>query len=143
MANDQSQEQKKRSSKRHRKKDSSFFYADGHCLFINSELEPIFPKYKGRVVLGGGIEKDDSDSYAAFTKRGPSASQTTAAKVMDVIVRPHTADTVSACTQVRVSRHLDTSATTQFCPSRGPTSEEPVVLLERNLYGHPVAVLLG
>ena len=86
--------------------------------------------------------KDDSGSYAALTKQGPSALQMTAAEVIGVIARPHTYDAVSACVQVRVSRHLDTSTTTQFCPSRGPTSEEPVVLLERHLYGHPVAVLL-
>ena len=87
--------------------------------------------------------KDDSGSYAAFTKQGPSASQTTAAKVIGVIVRPQTTDAVSACTQVRVSRFLDTSNTTQNGPNRGPTSEEPVVPLERNLYGHTVAALLA
>ena len=86
--------------------------------------------------------KDDSGSYAAFTKQGPSSSQMTAAKVIDVIARLRTADAVSACTQVRVSRHLDTSTTTQNGPNRGPTSEEKVVLLERNLYGHPFAGLL-
>ena len=85
--------------------------------------------------------KDDSGSYAAVTKHDPSASQMTASKVMDVIERPRTADT-SACPQVRVSRHLDTSTTTQNGPNRGPTSEESVVLLERILYGHSVAVLL-
>ena len=72
------------------------------CHLKNSELEPIFPKYKGRVVLRGGIVKVDSGSYAAFTKQGPSALQMTAAKVIGVRVRPHTADAVSACTQVRV-----------------------------------------
>ena len=130
MASDESQEHKKRSLKRHRKKDSSFFYADGHCLFINSELEPIFPKYKGRVVLRCDIVKDDSDSYAAFTKQGRSASQMTTAKVIGVIVRPHTADAVSACTQVRVSRHLDTSTTTQKCQKYGPTSNQWFFLSE-------------
>ena len=56
--------------------------------------------------------KVDSGSYAAFTKHSPS-SQVKAAKVIGVRLRPHTADAVSACTQVRVSRHLDTSTTTQ------------------------------
>ena len=86
------------------------------CHLKNSELEPKFQKYKGRVVLRGDIEKDDSGSYAALTKQGPSASQMTAAKVIGVTVRPHTGDAVSACTQVRVSRHLDTSTTTQKWP---------------------------
>ena len=44
-------------------------------------------KYKGRVVLGGDIVKDDSGSYALFTEQGSSASQMTAAKVMAVISR--------------------------------------------------------
>ena len=53
----------------------------------NAELEPKFPKYKGRVVLRGGIAKDDSGSYAVLTEQGSSASQMTAVKVMDVIAR--------------------------------------------------------
>ena len=34
------------------------------CHLKNSELEPQFQKYKGRVVLRGDIVKDDSASYA-------------------------------------------------------------------------------
>ena len=43
-----------------------------------------FQKYKGRVVLRGDIVIDDSGSYAVFTEQGSSASQMTAAKVMDI-----------------------------------------------------------
>ena len=90
-------------------------------------------KYKGRVVLRGDIVKDDSGSYAAFTEQGSSASQMTAAKVMDIISRlpgcdGQAADAVSAYTQVQngrrskifentkigMSRHLDSSTTTQM-----------------------------
>ena len=46
------------------------------CHLKNSEL-----------VLRGGIVKDDSGSYAVFTEQGSSASQMTAAKVMDIISR--------------------------------------------------------
>ena len=56
------------------------------CHFKNSELELKLQKYKGRVVLRGDIVKDDSGSYAVFTEQG-SASQMTAAKVMDIISR--------------------------------------------------------
>ena len=49
------------------------------CSLKNSELEPQFQKYKGRVVLRGDIVKDDSGSYAVFTGQGSSASQMTAA----------------------------------------------------------------
>ena len=55
------------------------------CHLKNSELEPRYQKYKGRVVLRGDIVKDDSGSYAVFTEQ--SASQTTAAKVVDIISR--------------------------------------------------------
>ena len=34
------------------------------CHLKNSELEPQYQKYKGRVVLRGDIVKDDSGSYA-------------------------------------------------------------------------------
>ena len=57
------------------------------CHIKNAELEPKCQKYKGRVVLRGEIVKDDSGSYAVFTEQGSSASQMTAAKVIDVIAR--------------------------------------------------------
>ena len=48
------------------------------CHLKNSQLEPQFQKYKGRVVLRGDIVKDDSGSYAVFTEQRSSASQMTA-----------------------------------------------------------------
>ena len=74
------------------------------CHLKNAELEAKHQKYKGRVVLRGDIVKDDSGSYAVFTEQGSSASQLTAAKVMDIISRlpgcaRQAADAVSACTQ--------------------------------------------
>ena len=64
-------------------------------------------KYKGRVVLRGDIVKDDSGSYAVFTEQGSSASQMTAAKLMDIKSRLPTcsgqaADALSAHTQVKM-----------------------------------------
>ena len=103
------------------------------CHLKNAELETKHQKYKGRVVLRGDIVKDDSGSYAVFTEQGPSASQMAAAKFMDIISRlpgcaGQAADAVSAKTQVnmkdapklfknskiRMSRHLDSSTTTQM-----------------------------
>ena len=77
------------------------------CHLKNSELEPQFKKYKGRVVLRGDIVKDDSGAYAVLTEQGSSASQMTAAKVMDVIARQpdcdgQAADAISAYTQVKI-----------------------------------------
>ena len=57
------------------------------CHLKNAELEIKHQKYKGRIVLLGNIVKDDSGAYAVFTEQGSSASQMTAAKVMDIISR--------------------------------------------------------
>ena len=77
------------------------------CHLKNSELEPQLQKYKGRVVLRGDIVIDDAGSYAVLTEQGSSASQMTAAKVMDVIASlpdcaGPAADAVSAYTPVRM-----------------------------------------
>ena len=129
------------------------------CHLKNVELEAKHQKYKGRVVLRGEIVKDNSGSYAVFTEQGSSASQVTAAKIMDIISRllgcdGHAADAVSACTQVKMEdAHklwkiprsecpdiLDLSTTTNGL-SHGPVSKTQSVPLERNLYGHPLARL--
>ena len=130
------------------------------CHLKNAELEVKHQEYKGRVVLRGDTVKDDSGSYAVFTAQGPSASRMTAAKIMDFISRlpgcdGQAADAVSAYTQVKmedaqkiienskigVSRHLDSSTTTQMAKIM-VRMEDPVVPLERNLYGHPFTGLL-
>ena len=77
------------------------------CHLKNAELEAKHQKYKGRVVLRGDIVKDDSGSYAVITEQGSSASQMTAAKIMDIISRRpgcdgQAADAVSAYTQVKM-----------------------------------------
>ena len=77
------------------------------CHLKNAELETKHQKYKGRVVLRGDIVKDDSGSYAVFTQQGSSASQMTAAKVLDSISRlpgcdGQAADAVSAYTQLKI-----------------------------------------
>ena len=77
------------------------------CHLGNSELEPQYPKYKGRVVLRGDIARDDSGSNAVFTEQGSSISQMTAAKVMDIISRlpgcaGQAADAVSVYTEVKM-----------------------------------------
>ena len=116
-------------------------------------------KYKGRVVLRGDIVKDDSGSYAVFTEQGSSASQITAAKVMEIISRlpgcaGQAADAVSAYTQVKMEDAPKLLKIPKSeCPDiwirqprhKWPKSwssmEDPVVSLERNLYGHPLAGL--
>ena len=130
------------------------------CHLKNAELEAKHQKYKGRVVIRGDIVKDDSGSYAVFTEQGSSASQMTAAKVTDIISRlPEcsgpAADAVSACTQVKMEdAHKLLKIPKSECPDiwirlprhKWPKSwssmGDPVVPLERNLYGYPLAGLL-
>ena len=118
-------------------------------------------KHKGRVVLRGDIVKDDSGSYAVFTEQGSSASQMTAAKVMDIISRlprwnGQAADTVSAYTQVKNGRcsqiiensKIGVSRTFGFVyhdtngQNHGPLWKTQLFPLDRNLYGHLLARLL-
>ena len=104
--------------------------------------------------------KDDSGSYAVFTEQGSSASQMTAAKVMDFISRlpgcaGQAADAISVYTKVKME---DAPSLLKILKSECPdiwirlpkhkwpkswsSMEDPVVPLERNLYGHPLAGLL-
>ena len=126
------------------------------CHLKNAELEAKHQKYKGRVVLRGDIVKDNSGAYAVFTEQGSSASQMTAAKIMDIISRlpgcdGQAADAISAKTQVKMEdAHKLLKIPKSECPDiwirlprhKWPKSwssmEDPVVPLERNLYGHPL-----
>ena len=130
------------------------------CHLKIAEQEPKLQKYKGRVVLRGDSVKDDSGAYAVFTEQGSSASQMTAAKIMDVIARlpgctGQAADAVSVYIQVKIEDGPKLLKIPQNeCPDvwiplprhKWPKSwsdiEGPVVPLERNLYGHPLAGLL-
>ena len=130
------------------------------CHWKKAEFETKHQKYKGRDVVRGDIVKDDSGSYAVFTEQGSSASQVTAATVMDIIsILPgcagQAADAVSAYTQVKMEDAPKILKIPKSeCPDiwirlprhKWPKSwssmEDPVVPLERNLYGHPLAGLL-
>ena len=129
------------------------------CHLKNAELETKHQKYKGRVVLRGDIVTDDSGSSAVFAEQG-SSFQMTVAKVRDIISRlpgcaGQAADAVSAYTQVRMEDAPKLlKIPTSECPDiwirlprhKWPKSwssmEDPVVPLERNLHGHPLAGLL-
>ena len=111
------------------------------CHLKNSELEPEFQKYKGRVVLRGDSVKDDSGgSYAVFTEQGSTASQMMAAEVMDVTFKTIKMCTTSSrrnislhpsqnggpskiigMTKVRVPRSLDSQGdgVLRACPKKG------------------------
>ena len=145
------------------------------CHLKNAELEAKHQKYKGRVVLRGDTVKNDSGSYAVFTEQGSSSSQMTAAKVMDIIYRlpgyaRQEADAVSAYTQVKMedapkiiensqigmSRHLDSSTTTQMAkimvqygrPSRSSWAKSvrssfDRTVMRKTIWENPIEVRLG
>ena len=157
MGADESQKQKKDVIADTRKEGETVHFASSMDIYHlkKAELEPKFQKYKGRVVLGGDSVKDDSGSYAVFTGQGSSASQMTAAKIMDVMARlpgcsGQAADAVSTYTQVNMEGAPSLLRIPQSeCPDirirlpkhRRPKSlssmEKPVVPLERNLHRHP------
>ena len=116
-------------------------------------MEAKHQKYKGRVVLRCDIVEDDSGSYAVFTEQGSSASQITAAKVIDIISRlpgcaGQTADAVSAYTQVKMKNPKSECPDIRIrlprhtWPKSWSSMEDPVFPLGRNLYGHLLAGLL-
>ena len=104
--------------------------------------------------------KDDSGACAVFTKQGSPASHMTAAKVMDVIARlldcdRQAADAISAYTQVKMEdEQKRLKIPKSECPDvwtrlpkhKRPKSweyiENPVVFLERKIFGHLLAGLL-
>ena len=111
-------------------------------------------------LCSGWTLKDDSEACAVFAEQGSSASQMTAARIMDVIARlpgcdGQTADAVSAYTQVKLEDAPKILKIPKSeCPDvwmrlprhKWPKSwgklKIPWVLLERHLYGHPFAGLL-
>ena len=91
-----------------RQKESPLCYTDGHTSPQERGVRTqISKKYKGKGVLRGDTVKDDSEACVVFTEQDSSASEMTAAKVMDVIARlpecdGQAADAVSAYSQVKM-----------------------------------------
>ena len=110
----------------------------------SAELEAKHQKYKWWSCAPRWFVKDGSGSYAVFTEQGSSASQMTASKIMDIIFRlpgcdGQAADALSAYTQVK----MEDAHKLLKIPKSWSSMEDPVVLLERNLYGHSLAGLMG
>ena len=112
------------------------------CHLKNAELEAKHQKYKGRVVLRGDIVKDNSCSYAVFTEQGSSASQITAAKIMDIISRLPGCDgqaaeaVVSAKTPVKMEdAHKLLKIPKSECPDISSTTTQVAQIMVQ--YGRP------
>ena len=110
------------------------------CHLKNAELEAKHQKYKGRVLFQGDIVKDDSGSYAVFTEQGSSASQMTAVSAYTQVKMEDAPKLLklpkSECPDIWIRRPR------HKWPKSWSSIEDPVVPLERNLYGHPLAGLL-
>ena len=116
--------------------------------------------YKGRVVLRMDNVKDEGGYKAALTEQGASASQMAAARFLDTISKlldmvGETGDAISTYTQVkmteaprllRMPKEECPEIWIRIPPRQRPHGwnkiEDPAVLLERNLCGHPLAGLL-
>jgi len=136
------------------------------CHEKGSELIPALRRYKGRVVFRGDMIRDETGSFAVFTEQSASASHMAAAKFLDAIARlpgcdGENDDAIGAYTQIlfKDAMKLLGVGDDEFIETyislpreRWPTDPElrkkwesipdPVCILRRNLYGHPIAGLL-
>ena len=149
------------SSSTKRQRESPLCHVDGHMSPQKMRIwTQTCRSTKAESCSGGDIVEDDSGAYAVFFEQGSSASQIDRCKIMDVIARlpgcnGQAADAVSALPKkswedarrwlkipksecpdvwIRFPRH-------KMAEIMG-SIEDPVVLLQRNWYGHPLAELL-
>ena len=118
-------------------------------------------KYKSRVVFRGDCVKDETGGHALFNDMGSSASRMAGAKFIDAIARMpgmsgENSDAVAAYTQVplkdvckMLGNNPDDFPVTYITLPRNRRPREwdskysdPVVVLDLNLYGHPLAGLV-
>ena len=124
------------------------------CHLKNCELEKKLQKYEGTVVLGGFVCEKRFWNYAVLTEQGASALHMTAAKVLDVIsILPgcsgQASNAVRAYTQVETKDalqllHISDEIVQRFGSDyrqNWDSNDDPVVPLERHLYGHPLSGL--
>ena len=87
------------------------------CHIKNTDLEPKYQMYEGRIVLRGDILNDDSGARAVFTGQDPSAS------LQDYRLCRKISSKDGGCTKIAENSKFRMST-----------------FLERNLYRHPLAV---
>ena len=114
---------------------------------------PVIQEKIGRIVLRGEFVKDDSGAYAVFTEQGSSASQNDTGKgngryretTLIVHDKPPTQYLFTPKSKWRTSLNVQIHGDV-FHDTNGQNHasgvDDPVVLLERFLYGHPLAGLL-
>ena len=91
------------------------------------------------------------DNRAVFAEQGASTSQMAAAKFFDTVSKllgmaGKTSDAITAYTLLRLAKEECPEIRVRISPRQSPHSgdkiDDLVVLLERNLFGHPLAGLL-
>ena len=120
------------------------------CHLKNAECENQFPKYRGRVVLRGDsdhrarifrVTHDSRPSSRCHFLDFPDAQHK---QLMQYRLTPKKSGRrakVIGITRSRMFNDLDPSAKNPP-PKSWDNIQDPVVLLERNLFGHPLAGLL-
>ena len=113
------------------------------CHLKNAELAKHLQEYKRQPVFRVDNVKDEGGYRAVFTEHGASASQTAAAKFLDTISKL-LGMALPDCYECRKKNVLKCGS--EFlhdkCQQVGIILKTPVVLLERNLCGHPLAGLV-
>ena len=105
------------------------------CHLKNADLETKHQKYKGRVVLRGDIVKDDSSRLPGCDGQAADAvSAYTQVKMEDAHKLLRIPKSKCPDIWIRLPRHK--------WPKSWSSMEDPVVPLEQNLHGHPLAGLL-
>jgi hypothetical protein len=130
------------------------------CHLKHAELAEALQSYKGRVVFRGDTMRDEDGFLAVFSEQGASASSMAASKVLDAIGRfpgndSEDSDALGAYTQVLLKDvykllgckpedipEIWIKLPRDQRPAWWDTIEDPVCLLTRNLYGHPLAGLI-
>ena len=127
------------------------------CHRKHAELEKHFQKYRGRVVLQEDNVEDDNGFRAAFAEQSASVSQMAVANMLATVTQTSRygkrskrrsfsihASTHVGCAQIVKKERAQVWITLPISrrPKQWHASEEPLVTLERNLDGHPLAGLL-
>ena len=117
----------------------------GVCVEKNSELEPALRKFKGRYVLQGNFVTDEYREAAVFQSLSSTPATLEASKMVDAIgLMPGNGIQQADAEQAYAQAEMPASATKvwlrlprEFRPKHFDNFNDPVVVMERALYGHP------
>ena len=120
------------------------------CHIKNYQLGEDQWSFKGRVVFRGDNVKDENGQFAVFSEQGANASHLMAARMVDAVAHMpgmggEDSDATGAYTQIYLGKDCPQTwielPRDQWHDSWRGKYTRPVVVLKRNLYGHPLAGL--